>query len=283
MTKDKTAAVVVLYHPDESVAHNIFTYSGEVGKIYLIDNSDRKEYALDEVKQLDNVEYIDLKENRGIAAALNQGMKKAIDEGYEWVITMDQDSRFKNNIIQIYLDYINENNVDKVIMLSPAYIMDRGRKQNSKGETKKLRRSMQSACFVHVEVFCKIGYFREEFFIDCVDYEYCLKSRKQGYEIICCKKAVLVHNPGITQSRIILGREWKYGYASQERIYYQIRNALYLFSEYKSCYSLLIVVVKCMKVVFLFSHKKFYFRYIRKAFADFAGNITGKLEEKKLC
>lgn len=43
---------------------------------------------------------------------------------------------------------------------------------------------MQSANLVNVEVYKKLGKYREEYFIDCVDYEYCLRARENQYSII---------------------------------------------------------------------------------------------------
>ena len=40
------------------------------------------------------------KENLGIATALNIGVRKALENGYEWILTMDQDPEVDYNGIR---------------------------------------------------------------------------------------------------------------------------------------------------------------------------------------
>jgi rhamnosyltransferase len=55
---------------------------------------------------IDNVLYYPNYQNFGIAKALNIGCQKALDEGYEWVLTMDQDSFWSNpEELQRYIQF----------------------------------------------------------------------------------------------------------------------------------------------------------------------------------
>ena len=47
-------------------------------------------------------ELIALDENRGIAAALNIGIRRALDAGKEWILTLDDDSFPQSNILETY-------------------------------------------------------------------------------------------------------------------------------------------------------------------------------------
>lgn len=114
------AAIVVTYYPDKDVIQNIRTYCDKVNKCYVIDNSEEQtEKFKKKLESVNNCEYISLKENKGIAKALNVGMKRAVADGYQWILTMDQDSRFENNIIEIFLEYINSHDCRKVCLLAP--------------------------------------------------------------------------------------------------------------------------------------------------------------------
>ncbi|MER3463640.1 MAG: hypothetical protein C4329_03655, partial [Chitinophagaceae bacterium] len=50
-----------------------------------------------------NLTYLHDGENRGIAARLNQACKLAIQEGFAWLLTMDQDSFFSDQMLDQYL------------------------------------------------------------------------------------------------------------------------------------------------------------------------------------
>lgn len=275
----KYAGVVVLYNPDEQVLDNISSYIKYLDRLYLIDNSE--EYGFEfgdrvQKKFLDgNFEYINMKGNKGIASALNIGIEKASRDGFNWILTMDQDSAFSTNIIAVYDKYLQKYDCENVAILSPYYKTGRN-EERVQGEFEQVYWTMQSANLINLNIFSRLGGFREEYFIDCVDYEYCLRVKQLGYRIIRCNNAILIHSPAITHQIKIGTKVLKYGVAPPLRIYYQVRNALYMFSEYKNVKSIGIVIIKLMKIILLFGEKRKYLRYFTRAIADYRAGITGK-------
>ena len=101
----KIAAVTVLYNPTKKIIQNISGYIDKVDKVYVIDNSnDSNEKLLIDNKK---IEYLPNYTNLGISNSLNKACNLAIDEGYEFLLTMDQDSLFEKNEFQKMIDYIN--------------------------------------------------------------------------------------------------------------------------------------------------------------------------------
>src|SRR3954467_15747776 len=91
----KIGAVVILYNPGEEVVDNIQSYLPYVEKVYVIDNSEKqREELVSKILSLPNVTYLSDGENKGIAVRLNHASIMAIAEGFEWLLTMDQDSYF---------------------------------------------------------------------------------------------------------------------------------------------------------------------------------------------
>lgn len=268
----KIGTVVVWYNPDDDVYSNIKSYYNQSDRIYVIDNS--KENNEELLKDLD-VNYVPLYDNTGLAHALNIGMDMAIKDGCDWIMTMDQDSAFENNIVDIYRKYIEENNTDKVAILCPQYHTDRNTLKEQDGYvTKKF--VMQSACLLNSDIFIKEGKFLEKLFIECVDLEYCLRVVKDGYKIIECTSAILMHKPAITYEKKILFKTIKYGYASPLRYYYQIRNLKYLVNRYKSMDMFMILLIKVNKIIFLFDNKSEFKKAIKMAKYDYKHNIYGR-------
>ena len=81
----KLAGLVVLYNPKENIMDTINNYINEVDVLYLIDNSNSDNSNL---FRNEKIKYIPNKSNLGIAVALNMGAKKAIKDGYDWLLTM---------------------------------------------------------------------------------------------------------------------------------------------------------------------------------------------------
>ena len=276
MKKEEILAIVIAYNIEEKIIlQNINSYKNYVDKVIIVDNSD-KENKLNELSD-EKIVYLKLNDNLGIAKALNEGIYYAIKHNYKFVLTMDQDSKFNNNLIEEY----SKNYGKDIIIYSPNYIIERKHNKEYKVDSQYLYWTMTSGNLINLELFQKVGMFREEFFIDGVDYEYCLRARKNGYKILQCNKATLLHNPGITKIKKIIFWNYKYGYMSPTRMYYQIRNLKYISKEYKSFRAELIIIIKFLKIVLLFDNKKEFFTMFKKGIKDCKENKFGKIESKE--
>lgn len=267
----KIAGVVVWYNPDKESISNIKTYNHNIDKLYIIDNS---EHLMGNPFDNDkDIEYISFGKNMGLAFALNAAVRKAMSENYDWLLTMDQDSKFSNNIIEIYKNYIVNNDCKRVAILSPQYNTERNHPVKN-NDIVELYWTMQSADLFNLNVMRELGLFEEKYFIDCIDYEYCLRARKYGYKILRCNEAVLNHSPAINK-RIGL---FNYGYASPIRIYYQTRNAYDMWLKYESIKALGIILIKFIKSILLYDNKIIYIKMIKEGLCDGANGKFGKKE-----
>ena len=118
------AGVVVLYNPDETVVTNVMSYLEFLQTLYVIDNSEiPNSDIVDELCKFDRkVKYVACGENKGIAYALNLGATLAIESGADWLLTMDQDSRFEQDSISKMVEYCMNLPDDKVIIVAPQPI-----------------------------------------------------------------------------------------------------------------------------------------------------------------
>ena len=101
---NKVACIIVSYNPDRGIEKCFNSLINQVDKMFIVDNGSNGDRIkiLKELKN-SNANKVDLilnNENLGIATALNVGIKKALNEGYDWVITMDQDSKANDNMIE---------------------------------------------------------------------------------------------------------------------------------------------------------------------------------------
>ena len=101
--------VVVLYNPGEEVIENIKSYQSFCRKLFVMDNSTSvNQKVVDILKGFPNVVYVSLDGNQGIAKALKEGMKLSLIDKSEYTLTMDQDSIFPTDKLDIIKDYINK-------------------------------------------------------------------------------------------------------------------------------------------------------------------------------
>lgn len=116
-------AVVVWYNPrnldnNQSAIENVKSYSLLCRMVYIVDNSnsDNSDLAM----QIDNGVYLPNYENKGIAMALNIGCQRAYADGFEWVMTMDQDSYWDKNELGKYLSEAQKQIEDNQLVVSIA-------------------------------------------------------------------------------------------------------------------------------------------------------------------
>lgn len=273
--KYKISALIVTYNIKSSeLIKNINSYKKYVDNVIICDNSD-KDIISNNIKKMskkENFHYIKMNGNEGIAKGLNVGISYAIDNKADFVLTMDQDSYFKNDIITEYLKNISEN----AIIYSPVYIIDRKKTKKYNNSVKKLYWTMTSGNLLDVKKYQLVGKFREDFFIDGVDFEYCLRARKKGYIIVQCNNSYLIHNPGQTKIKKIFFFKYKYGYMSPMRLYYQVRNLSIIARTYKSVKPFFRIIMKLCKIILLFDNKKEFFRMFVYAIEDSKNDKMGK-------
>ncbi len=92
-----------------------------------------------------------------------------------------------------------------------------------------------------MEVFERCGLFRDELFIYCVDDDYSLRIRVNGFFIGLSKNAVLLHQPGHPTYRNFFGRRIGTTNYRPESRYYYARNKVWLLRTYWRVFPRLII------------------------------------------
>jgi rhamnosyltransferase len=228
----RVAGVTVLHNPDKEVISNIESYLNQVECLYIIDNSEEIKPFINIMKTFPQVKFLLNKGNIGIAAALNKAADQAIVDGFDLLLTMDQDSEISADLVR---KMIVEFEKDKKIgILSPFVIHI---KNPIKPLFKGLERiivAMTSGCIIKLSAYKEIGKFLEKLFIDYVDNEFCLRMQLNGYKVLQLNSVFVYHKLGDMESRYFLF--WKVYPTNHSalRWYYRTRNRLYVYKNYKN-------------------------------------------------
>ena len=237
-------AIVVTYHPDKELFDRIRLIRSQVDKVLIVDNnssSDCIKMIRKISKDLD-VDVIENKSNLGVAEALNQGFKLALsyNEKYSWILTLDQDSSCNSSLISnLSLAFEHCSFKNEVGIIGTNYKeKTTGRilhnKTQDKEDWEEVKNLPTSGCLTSLDVFCNIGEFRKDLFIDYVDTEYCMRARKNGYRVLISTKIGMIHPLGYYRNSKL--HNWLRGtpmitnYAPL-RHYYWTRNGTRLIYE----------------------------------------------------
>ena len=244
----KIAAVVVTFEPDLARLRALVdTVVDQVDGLVLVDNGNGSfysDFSLD--GGITNAQALSMGENRGLATAQNEGIKKAKELGAEFVLLLDQDSLPATDMVSSLLEAITtlrERGL-RVAAVGPRYTDQNQRSlrpfvrvRNARVERFDCGRSdrvvevdhlIASGSLVPMAALDAIGGMREEFFIDHIDTEWGLRARCEGYRLFGVCSAAMRHGLGDRPYRF-LGRYVPIH--SPLRHYYLFRNTVWLLRQ----------------------------------------------------
>lgn len=239
---DIVCGVLVTYQPDSVAVENIRALAAQVDRLCVVDNGSRPD-ALEPVaaqcRALPNVKLITNHGNLGIAAALNIGVTEAQRWGAHWLATFDQDSFPQPDFIKGLLETaITSESAGRLAVISPLHIDAESHSnltsqgiRNSAG-VRTVTTAMTSGNLARMSVLALVGGYREEFFIDYVDHEFCLRCRREGYEILMSNSVPLAHQLGRFRRETLGPLKISVSHHNALRRYYITRNRVILWREY---------------------------------------------------
>lgn len=233
-------AVVVVFYPDEASLLELCSAIGHDAHVIIVDNTPNAARPLD----LQVACWISMEGNKGIAAAQNAGIRAAIGRGAQTVAFFDQDSVPESKLLPTLIAALG---TPPQGVVAPVCIDARSGDEyppfrfNSWGWAKPVNVKnsaenvavdliISSGSVAAVDVFDKAGLMDEDFFIDYVDLEWCIRCRNAGIPITVVSSAIMSHSIG--NAVVKYGSITTYVHSSV-RAYYRLRNAFLLLRKPK--------------------------------------------------
>ncbi len=216
------ATVVVLYHPKyQEVLDNIRSYAFAVDKILIWRNSfdefcipsDLEEKAI----------LMGNGDNDYMAKPLNDALEWCVINGYDYLLTMDQDSKWENagHFVERALSLAEGD-----VALYAPYTVGQYEKPMQDYDAESV---ITSGSLVNVAIAKSLGGFREDYKIYWVDGEFCYWARKNGYRIRVLHDCCLIQQFG-KQTKTLFG--FTTSNYSPFIYYLLIRNMLWMRREF---------------------------------------------------
>ncbi len=175
--------------------------------------------------------------NKGIARGLNQGLEFARDNGFIWLLTVDQDSQIDSDYPTKILAAAQSHEKlwsDRAIIgvIAPLEVHDASGimryPTKTIGDVPVTEEVIQSGSLWRVSALTQIGGFDESLGIDAVDAAACLRLREAGFLVALTDSVKLQHNLGDSRQVNILGRTVMITNHSPARRATMVRNRLRL-------------------------------------------------------
>ena len=226
--------MLVTYNPDVKLLRRVISaiYS-QVDLIWISDNSTDGNLNSLQFEAFNKILYKKMPGNIGIAAAQNYGIKYALENGFDYLYFLDQDSISPTGIIKELLShYLKLLSVGINVGAVGPRPFNRKEDEEYRGSVKKghkindeiteVTEIISSASFIAVQTFDKVGLMDESLFIDGVDHEWCWRATAiTGARFFIAETVYLSHQLG-EGDRFFLYR--KVAVPTPFRTYYQFRN-----------------------------------------------------------
>jgi len=245
------ASLTIAYNGADSLPRHLASLqrqSRKIDEVIVVDNA-----STDATRHLlashPEITVLPLTTNRGIAGGLATGLSyAALEKQYDWIWIFDQDSIPAENALAKMLDALSllgEAEPQTAILAPTCLHTDAGvqypalswhgssfRPVTPDAPIAFVDMVISSGTLLRREAILRAGLPREDFFIDFVDYEHCLRLRRHGFRIALVRDAILEHAIGSPESVRFLGREVSWADHAPWREYYMTRNEIFTISQY---------------------------------------------------
>lgn len=292
-------AVVVSWQPDLGVLGDLLKQLvTQSCPVIVIDNGSSNvgilRQTLTDISA--DISLIEWPENKGLATALNEGLRLARDRGCGGAFLFDQDSRIDSN----FCDAMQQA-FQKAVAVSPQPVAAIGPRLQDPETGRQTpfrkfgwwRRSnrqvsvaadlysadflITSGTLLSLSVLDETGFMKDDYFIDNIDLEWCFRARAYGYALYGTDAAFLFHRIGEPSGNPLVkaGILVKH---SPLRSYYSTRNRVHLWRQDYApldwkLRDMFRFVLKSAWLIVFSGQGRDYWREIRRGLKD-SGNLT---------
>jgi rhamnosyltransferase len=289
----RTTAIIVAYRPDverlQALCSSLVASSVEV---VVVDNTE--DGTGGPVRLPAGCTLVTLNTNTGIAHAQNIGIAWAIERGANALLILDQDSVLDPGALSLMLcelDWgkpcvvaprcVDEKDGTEIPSYSvtrfglPVAVLSEGRKRPYEVDL-----VIASGSLVTAETFSLVGSMDEDFFIDLVDVEWCLRCRAKRVPVRIVPLAEMRHTIGLMAMKY---GNWTVVVHSPERTYYKLRNTFLLYRKESvpfllACCSLASGLLQAFGAVVASAERKEHLKFVLRGAWDGVVGVRGRFE-----
>jgi rhamnosyltransferase len=179
-TRGEYVVGLIIYHPGESLIKRVGQMIELGFKVYVFDNSPADDKYTHAIKKYSNIFYLTAGKNVGIGYALSTLCATANSHGYQKLLFLDQDTGISGRTLEFIEAYTTRLDIDAQRQYAALVFSGEPSATHSVQE---VRLAISSGSLFNLSVLKQIGWHNANYFVDCVDYELCLRARRFGFKI----------------------------------------------------------------------------------------------------
>lgn len=182
-TRRSFALGFVIYNSDATLLTRL-RLSVEYGfDVYIFDNSPQHEMVRDFARSCIGVKYLTCGKNLGLGLGMAAVCSQAFYDRHQALLFFDQDSVFDESTLNfIELFQLEQPELGR----THSAVVFRARTPVTQGKNdcfRDVRLSINSGSLFYLDKLKALDWHSEKYFVDCVDYEFCLRSKRMGFRI----------------------------------------------------------------------------------------------------
>lgn len=249
----KLLAVIATYYPEkELLTKDYSSFADNVDKVIIWENTPVKDAQKFHYLPEEQVEYMSNGCN-SISKALNTVWHYAKDNGYDALLTMDQDSYFEN--FKEYKEWAERSIAEEPCICSPWYF-----DKMTDPMVFNQNHVITSGMVIPISILDDINGYNEDFDIDAIDIDLCLRAKNKGYKIFQNNQFRLNQRFGQVYEKKVFDKVFSGAEYNSKRLLYIFRNYIITYRrnnhpEYlkKNIHNMLVNTIK--NVVFCEKNK----------------------------
>ena len=244
---NKIAIITVTYNAAEYLSdflNSLNLQENKNFKVFFVDNYS-SDNTLELIKKYSKFEFeiISNQANFGVAKGNNIGIKKAMSENINWILLANNDITFDSNILlkfneiidiydsefSVFVPKIYDNSLPPRVWYSGGgFSLLKGNtgyhqklfSKDSKVFNKHKKVAYSPTCFmlINSNVFDKVGYMDEKYFVYYDDTDFCWRLKKQNIPILYLGSISITHKIGSSTGGI--DSDFTIKYSSRNRVYF---------------------------------------------------------------
>lgn len=249
LPKNPSVGVVILNYNGkyltETCVRSVLASSYPLTTLFVVDNASTDGSVEHICKLFPDVQMVENSENLGCAGGRNIAYQKAFQQGYKYILSLDNDTRIKSSMIEELVAVAESD--PRIGVLGPKVYADddsqtiqcaggritytqnvcseRGAGEIDRGQYDRIEDVdyvSGSGGMIRCEVFGRANFLDENFYLYAhEDTDFCMRVRQAGYRIVYVPEAVMWHKGGAT-----IG-----GYSPRKK-YVEAVNSAYFVRKY---------------------------------------------------
>lgn len=281
---NKIGIATVFYNPN-ILSIELFKSLADHGYVVAIANNGIGQDDLNLISQHKNITIVGTGINIGLAKGMNDAINSILENNIkiEAIALFDQDSKPDIILPELLYKSYNENYVALNLACIGPILIDEKISLNRIHKLKTLSEVTTiatSGTLISRKNYKKVGPLKDDFFIDCIDHEWCFRAKSMGLKVYVDNKIEMKHNMG--EAGIDWFGTYKPIYRSPVRHYYIVRNTLAMLrTQYVPMRWKAVEVLKLIRrIVFYIIFSDNRVKTFKNIFQAFSDGLTGKMGVK---